>query len=134
VAYLDNIIITGRNDEKHLQNLETVLTKLYEAGLHLKLSKCSFMSVSVEYLGHRIDDQCLHPTQAKVQAVKDAPVPTDVTKLKSFLGLINYYRKFLLDLVLSVGTIKSTITEGSQIVSNKQHLRKPRVCYNHHHS
>ena len=65
VAYLDNILITGRSDEEHLQNLEAVLTKLEDAGLCLKLLKCSFMSVSVEYLGHRIDSQGLHPTQAK---------------------------------------------------------------------
>ena len=64
----------------------------------LKLSKCSFMSVSVEYLGHHTDGQGLHPTHDKVQVVKDALLPTDVTKLKSFLGLINYYRKFLPDL------------------------------------
>ena len=62
VAYLDNILITGRSDEEHLQNLEAVLTKLEDARLRLKLSKCSFMSVSVEYLGHRIDSQGFHPT------------------------------------------------------------------------
>jgi len=78
--------------------LEAVLMKLDDAGLRLKMSKYLFMSVSVEYLGHRIDDQGLHPTQAKVQSVKDAPVPTDFIKLKTFLGLIEYYRKFLPDL------------------------------------
>ena len=87
-AYLDDILITGRNDTEHLKNLEAVLAKLGTAGLCLKLSKCSFMSVSVEYLGHRIDDQGLHPTEGKAQAVQNAPVLTDITKLKSFLGLI----------------------------------------------
>jgi len=55
LAYLDNILITGRNDEEYLQNLEAMLTKLDDAGLRLDMSKCPFMSVSVEYLGHRID-------------------------------------------------------------------------------
>ena len=114
VAYLDDILITGRNDEEHLQNLERVLTKLDEAGLHLKMSKCSFMSVSVEYLGHRIDDQGLHPTQAKVQAVKEAPVPTDVTKLKSFLGLINYYWKFLPDLSSVLAPLNELLQKGGK--------------------
>ena len=113
VAYLDHILITGRSDE-HLQNLEAVLTKLEDAGLRLKLSKCSLMSVSVEYLGYRIDSQGLHPTQlqAKVQAVKDAPVPTDVTKLKSFLGLINYYQKFLPDLSSVLAPLNELLQKG----------------------
>jgi len=70
------------------------------------------MSVSVEYLGHRIDDQGLHPTQPKVKAVKDAPVPTDVTKLKSFLKLINYYRKFLPGLSLVLAPLNQLLQKG----------------------
>ena len=135
-AYLDDILITGRNDEEHLQNLEAVLMKLDDTGLCLKLSKCSFMSVSVEYLGHPIDPQGLHPTQAKVQAVKDTPVPTDVTKLKYFLGLINYYRKFLPDLSSVLAPLNELLQKGHKwnwTSNNKQRLRKPRDCYNHHH-
>ena len=112
VAYLDDILITGRNDEEHLKNLEAVMTKLDNAGLRLKLTKCSFMAVSVEYLGHRIDAQGLHPTLAKVQAVKDAPAFTDVTKLKSFLGIINYYRKFLPDLSSVLAPLNELLQKG----------------------
>ena len=53
------------------------------------------MTPSVEYLGHRIDRDGLHPTDEKVRAIRDAPNPRDVTELRSFLGLINYYGKFL---------------------------------------
>jgi len=112
VAYLDDILITGSSDEQHLQNLESVLTKLDKAGLRLKMSKCSFMSESVEYLGHCIDAQGLHPTQAKVDAVKNAPVPTDVIKLKFFLGLINYYRKFLPDLSSVLAPLNKLLQKG----------------------
>ena len=54
-TYLDDIIVTGRNEEGHLQNLSAVLSKLQEAGLRLKKSKCYFMAESVEYLGYVID-------------------------------------------------------------------------------
>ena len=97
-AYLDDILITGKSDEDHLQNLSAVLSKLQDAGLRLKKSKCNFLAESVEYLGHVISGKGLHPTKAKVLAVQNAPVPQNITQLKSFLGLINYYRKFLPDL------------------------------------
>ena len=94
-VYLDDILITGKDDREHLHNLEQVLMRLKLAGLQAKKKKCSFLQASVEYLGHRIDAEGLHPTNEKVRAVKEAPNPSNKTELRSFLGLINYYAKFL---------------------------------------
>ena len=93
--YLDDILITGKSDEEHLRNLEEVLSRLEKAGIRLKRSKCAFMLQSVEYLGHSISEKGLQPTGKKVKAIQSAPAPTDLTQLKSFLGLINYYCKFM---------------------------------------
>lgn len=94
-VYLDDIILTGSNDQDHLQTLDRVLQRLEEVGLRLKRSKCSFMEKEVTFLGHRVDATGLHPVPEKVKAVQDAPTPTTVTELKSYLGLLNYYNKFL---------------------------------------
>ena len=94
-VYLDDILVTGETEDKHLQNLEQVLSRLEKAGLQLQRQKCTFMQPSVEYLGHRISAAGLHPSEEKVRAIVDAPVPKDVTQLRSFLGLVNYYGKFL---------------------------------------
>lgn len=94
-VYIDDILITGKSDEEHRHTLEEVLSRMEKAGIRLKQSKCAFMLKSVEYLGHRISSQGLQPTDRKVQAVKTAPAPTNLMQLKSFLGLINYYGKFL---------------------------------------
>ena len=94
-VYIDDILVSGRTDQEHLQNLEAVLKRLEEAGARLKREKCFFMLPSVEYLGFRISAAGLQPTTAKVEAIQRAPAPTDVSQLKSFLGLINYYGKFL---------------------------------------
>ena len=88
---LDNILITGRTEQEHLQNIEETLRRLSEAGLRLKTTKCKFMEASLECLGHRVDAEGFHPVAAKVQAIKEAPTPTNVTELKSFLGMINFY-------------------------------------------
>ena len=111
-AYLDDIIITGKTEEEHLQNLSAVLSKLREANLHLKKSKCYFMVESVEYLGHIIDAKGPHPTKAKMVAVQNAPVPQDITQLKSFLGLIKYYRKFLPDLYSLLAPLNNLLQKG----------------------
>lgn len=94
-VYIDDILITGENEEEHLKNLDAVLTRLENEGLRLKMEKCAFMLPKIEYLGHTISANGLHPSQDKVRAIVDAPVPHNVSQLRSFLGMVNYYGKFL---------------------------------------
>ena len=61
----------------------------------MKKSKCVFLQSKVQYLGHGIDEQGIHPLPEKVEAIRNAPVPRDVSQLKSYLGLLNYYAKFM---------------------------------------
>ena len=60
-VYIDDILITGRNDDVHLKSLEEVLRRLERVGLRVKRQKCIFMSLSVSYLGYVINAQGLHP-------------------------------------------------------------------------
>ena len=94
-CYIDDILITGRNDSEHLKNLEKVLARLEEYGVKAKRDKCSFLSKCVQYLGHNIDSMGLHVLPDKVQAIVKAPLPKNKNELRSFLGFINYYRKFI---------------------------------------
>ena len=97
-VYLDDILVTGSTEEEHLRNLDDVLTCLEKANIRLKREKCQFLLPSVEYLDHRISAQGLQPTMEKVKAIQNAPTPHNVSQLKSFLGLLNYYCKFLPDM------------------------------------
>ena len=83
-VYIDDILVTGKSTEEHLHNLETVLQRLEQAGLRLKREKCSFMLTSVEYLGYKISEKGLQPTDEKITAIKNAPVPKNVSQLKSY--------------------------------------------------
>ena len=95
VCRVDDILISGKDDQEHLSNLSEVSTRLESASLGLKLSKCQFMQPTVEYLGYWIDAQGLHPIEKKVEAIRHAPGPENQQQLRSFLGMINYYSKFI---------------------------------------
>lgn len=94
-VYLDDLLIMGKPKEEHLVNFSAVLSRLATAGMKLKSDKCSFLLQEVEYLGHKILAKGLKLTTEKVQAIVQAPQHTNVTQLKSFLGMLNYYGKFL---------------------------------------
>lgn len=94
-VFMDDIAITGRNMDEHVTNLKALFRRLNEVGLRIKLQKCCFMQDSISYVGFVIDKHGLHPDQNKVKAIVEAPTPADVTQLRSFLGLINYYGKFI---------------------------------------
>ena len=98
VCYLDDILITGESEAQHLKNLEEVLCRLQENGLRLHKSKCHFFQRSVEYLGHHIDAEGIHTSDRKIKAILQARAPQNMSELRSFLGLINYYSKFILNL------------------------------------
>lgn len=75
-----------------MKRLTIVLRRLENAGLKLKLAKCEFNKTEVEYLGHVISSKGVQPAEKELTAIRDAPQPTE---LKAFLGLLNYYHKFL---------------------------------------
>ena len=85
----------GKSEAEHLLNLEEVLQRLKHHGVRLKKDKCEFLHESVEYLGHRIDEKSIHTSAKKVKAIVEAPSPCNLQELRSFLGLLNYYAKFL---------------------------------------
>ena len=66
----------------------------------MRPSKCAFMQESVEYLGHKIDSRRVHTTTSKLDAIQEAPVPHNTQQLRSFLGLLHYYGKFIPNLSL----------------------------------
>ncbi|XP_054283201.1 uncharacterized protein K02A2.6-like [Macrosteles quadrilineatus] len=92
---IDDIIVSGRTKEGHLGNVRTVLKRLEAAGIKAKKEKCQLGQNSVYYLGHKIDQDGIHPREDKVKALKEAKTPTNKKELRAFLGAINYYEKFI---------------------------------------
>ncbi|XP_054707489.1 uncharacterized protein K02A2.6-like [Uloborus diversus] len=112
-VFLDDITVTGRNDQEHLSRLEQVLERLSEHGLKVNKSKSEFFKDSVNFCGHKIDKFGLHKTQEKTEAILKAPVPENVSELKSFLGLVNYYGKFIPNLSTCVAPLNKLLKKGT---------------------
>nr|XP_022906799.1 uncharacterized protein K02A2.6-like [Onthophagus taurus] len=94
VCYLDDILISTPDLNQHSQRLHQVLQRLQNAGIRTQKSKCHLFKNNVTFLGHRIDEKGLHPTQEKLEAIKQMAAPTNTTELRSFLGAISYYMNF----------------------------------------
>ncbi|KAH9723181.1 Endonuclease [Citrus sinensis] len=95
VVYLDDIVVYSTTLEDHAQHLQQVLQVLRDNELFLKLEKCSFAQQEVEFLGHKIAGRKIMMENDKVKAILDWEPPSKVPELRSFLGLVNYYRRFI---------------------------------------
>ena len=81
-----------RDWQDHLDKLDTVLTRLYKAGMKVNASKSSFARESLEYLGYNISRKGISPITKKVDAIRQIAPPKTKRQLRSFLGMVNYYR------------------------------------------
>lgn len=94
-CYLDDILISSKTMEEAKKVLREVLERLNKFNVKVKVAKCKFFKQEVEYLGHRIDHEGIHPSKEKIRAIKQAPEPENLTQLRAYLGLLNYYAKFV---------------------------------------
>jgi hypothetical protein len=95
IVYLDDILIFSKTRQEHLADLDAVLKILQEHHLYANLNKCEFARKEVQYLGHIVNAHGILPDPAKIKAIRDWPIPAHTRELLSFLGLANFYRRFI---------------------------------------
>ncbi|XP_023311910.1 uncharacterized protein K02A2.6-like isoform X3 [Anoplophora glabripennis] len=118
--FIDDILVTGKDDEEHIRMLDNVLRKLQDAGLTVKADKCKFFQDELEYLGHKITKEGIKKTEDKVEAIVAAPTPTNVSETRSFIGMVNYYSKFIPDLATKLKPIYNLLKKDSKFRWNKE--------------
>ena len=97
LVYLDDIIILGRSFPEHLNHLKEVCDRFRKAGLKLKPSKCNLDQREVTFLCHIVSDKGVSTDPTKTKAIRNWPTPTSRREVQQFLGLANYYRRFMKD-------------------------------------
>ena len=95
ISYQDDILILCNDIQTHNQTLRSVLNRLKNAGIKINISKSHFLTDKVEYLGHWFDKNGVHPDSNKLNAILNAPCPINLKQLQSFLGLCNFYSRFI---------------------------------------
>lgn len=94
-SYFDDIMISTKTIDEHVKALETVCSRFEEYGLTVNANKCEFFKSKIGYLGHIVDGDAIFPDPSKVSAIVNLKAPQNVSELRSFLGSINYYSKFI---------------------------------------
>ena len=129
-TYIDDVLIASPTPEQHLQDLRIVFDRLSSHGIVINPNKCLFGVPTLDFLGHRIDRHGITPLPDKVQAVRDFPQPQSQRQLRRFIGLVNFYNRFLphcaelmhpLHALLSKGRTKSqsiTWTDSAEAAFN----------------
>ncbi len=91
-AYVNDLLVCGKDVETHLANLEAVLLKLRDPGLKARLAKCAFFKSKICFLGHKVDGDGIHTMGDKITAIKNFIRPKSAENVRSFIGLCSYYR------------------------------------------
>lgn len=94
-AYIDDIFVSGKDELEHNKNLHEVLRRIQDYGFKIKFSKFKFFVTEVKYLGYINTKDGLQPNPEGIMAIKCMPEPSDVSELRSFLGAVNFYGKFV---------------------------------------
>jgi len=97
VVFVDDILVFSKNAEEHGEHLREVLETLRKHKLKMKFSKCNFWKEEVKFLGHIVSGKGLSVDPSKIEAIQNWQTPRNATEVRSFLGLVGYYRKFIRD-------------------------------------
>ena len=95
LVYLDDVVVFSKGPKEHLEKLRAVLERFKETGLTLLLNKCTFLRRNIKYLGHRVSCQGVELDPDKTKTIESYQPPDNPDKIRSFLGLLSYYRAFI---------------------------------------
>ena len=95
MAYVDDLLIASTNTKEHKEHLRQVFQRLSEYGILINPTKCVFGASSLEFLGYQVSGDGIHPLDSKVEVVRQFPMPKSIRQLREFLGLVNFYHRFV---------------------------------------
>jgi hypothetical protein len=120
VVFIDDILIYSKNPEDHAKHLHVILQQLRDHHLYAKFSKCEFWLDTVKFLGHTISGDDISVDPSKVQQVMDWKPPTSVHQIRSFLGLVGYYRRFIPDFFRIAKPMTELLNKGVKFSWDKK--------------
>ena len=111
-CFVDDILVAAKTESEHLNRLRAVFKRLQENDMCIKPEKCIFITKEISYLGFKIRDKGLFKTNEKIKAIKESLAPTNVSEVRSFLGLVTFYSKYIPNLATMAAPIYQLTREN----------------------
>ena len=121
IIYQDDILVMTSNRDEHCIILDKVLTALRKAGVKINNSKCCFFTDSVKYLGYIFDSNGVSPNPDKIKAIIDAPTPSNLKEVQSFIGLCNFYSRFIRNFSTLLSPLYRFMKKNTKFIWNSSH-------------
>lgn len=129
-VYCDDIIIYSTSLQEHMLNIESVFQRLREANFKIQPLKSEFLKKETSFLGHIITADGIKPDPNKIKAIHQYPIPKTSKEIKSFLGLLGYYRKFIPNFAKLIKPFTSCLKKGAKIQLNSEYINCFKLCQN----
>ena len=120
-VYIDDILVASQTEEQHKLHLEQLFQKLVEFDVHIKSAKCVFGATTLDFLSHKITPNGILPSEDRINAIREFPAPTSIKSIQRFLGMVNYYHRFIPKLAETLAPIHTQLATL---------LRKPKTAKN----
>lgn len=114
LVYIDDILIPFTTIEEGLDYLEQTISALSSAGFTINLKKCKFFVTTIEYLGRQISNEGVRPSESKVSALVNSPIPKNIKQVRQFMGLASYFRKFIPNFATRTACITMLTKKGQR--------------------
>lgn len=114
-VYMDDIVIFSRSLQEHLHHIKLIFKKIEYYNLKVQLDKSEFLRKEVAFLGHIITPEGIKPNPSKIKAVQEYPLPKNIKEIRAFLGLIGYYRRFIMNFAKIVTPFTRCLKKGTKI-------------------
>ena len=124
LIYPDDVIIFSGTEEEHLERMRVVFDRLCEHGFKLKPSKCDVFKTEINYLAHHVSKKGVLPSKKNLEAIAECLPPDTYTKVKSFVGLVDYYRHFIKGFA-NIAAPLYDLTSGENKDKKSEHLDLP---------
>ena len=123
IVYQDDLLLMSKNNDSHKILVRKVLNTLKDAGLKLNYEKCSFFTDKIDYLGHIFDATGVHPNPNKIAAILKAPVPVCIKQVQSFIGLCNFYSRFIPNFADHMAPLYALLNKNSSFTWTDAHTQ-----------
>lgn len=128
LCYMDDIIVFSTSLQEHIENLAQVFQNLERANLKVQLDKSEFLHKEIAFLGHLITTEGVKPNPDKIKVIKEFPIPKTEKQIKSFLGLLGYYRKFIKNFANLTKPMTECLRKDRKIILSAEYIECFEQC------